>query len=145
MQAIVLAAGMGKRFGEYTHENTKCMLMVNGVRLIDRTLESFHSLFRFGSKVLVATIISSVYTNLYNLAIGKKFNSADLGFYTRADQFTSLVSKNVTDIINRVSLPVLTNIQDDDIRLVDAYRKYIKAATFLIFPLTMGLCGIAKR
>lgn len=108
------------------------------------SVESFHSLFRFGSKVLVATIISSVYTNLYNLAIGKKFNSADLGFYTRADQFTSLVSKNVTDIINRVSLPVLTNIQDDDIRLVDAYRKYIKAATFLIFPLTMGLCGIAK-
>lgn len=108
------------------------------------SVESFHSLFKFGSKVLLATIISSVYTNLYNLAIGKKFNSADLGFYTRADQFTSLISKNITDIINRVSLPVLTNIQDDDKRLVNAYRKYIQAATFLVFPLTMGLCGISK-
>lgn len=108
------------------------------------SVESFHSLFKFGSKVLVATIISSVYTNLYNLAIGKKFNSSDLGFYTRADQFTSLISKNITDIINRVSLPVLTNIQDDDERLINAYRKYIQVATFLVFPLTMGLCGVAK-
>ncbi len=43
MQAIILAAGMGKRLGEYTQDNTKCMLVVNGVRLIDRTLEALHS------------------------------------------------------------------------------------------------------
>ncbi len=43
MQAIILAAGMGKRLGEYTQDNTKCMLVVNGVRLIDRTLESLYS------------------------------------------------------------------------------------------------------
>lgn len=38
MQAIILAAGMGRRLGEFTANNTKCMLEVNGVRLIDRTL-----------------------------------------------------------------------------------------------------------
>ena len=38
MQAIILAAGMGKRLGEYTYDNTKCMLEVNGIRLIDRAL-----------------------------------------------------------------------------------------------------------
>ena len=42
MQALILAAGMGKRLGEYTQNNTKCMLEVNGVRLIDRTLEILH-------------------------------------------------------------------------------------------------------
>ena len=40
MQAIILAAGMGKRLGEKTRNNTKCMLEVNGIRLIDRALES---------------------------------------------------------------------------------------------------------
>ncbi len=40
MQALILAAGMGKRLGDYTKDNTKCMLSVNGVRLIDRTIES---------------------------------------------------------------------------------------------------------
>ena len=39
MQAVILAAGMGRRLGELTGDNTKCMLEVNGVRLIDRTLE----------------------------------------------------------------------------------------------------------
>ena len=38
MQAIILAAGMGRRLGEYTKDNTKCMLSVNGIKLIDRTL-----------------------------------------------------------------------------------------------------------
>ena len=42
MQAIILAAGMGKRLGDYTKDNTKCMLNVNGVRLIDRALQSLH-------------------------------------------------------------------------------------------------------
>lgn len=42
MQAIILAAGMGKRLGEYTQDNTKCMLEVNGVRLIDRALKTLH-------------------------------------------------------------------------------------------------------
>ena len=44
MQAIILAAGMGKRLGEYTQDNTKCMLEVNGVRLIDRTLDALSNL-----------------------------------------------------------------------------------------------------
>lgn len=38
MQAIILAAGMGKRLGEYTKQNTKCMVEVNGRKLIDRML-----------------------------------------------------------------------------------------------------------
>lgn len=38
MQAIILAAGMGKRLGEYTKNNTKCMVPVNGIPLIDRVL-----------------------------------------------------------------------------------------------------------
>ena len=40
MQAVILAAGMGRRLGELTGDNTKCMLEVNGVKLIDRALES---------------------------------------------------------------------------------------------------------
>ena len=44
MQAIILAAGMGKRLGEYTKENTKCMVPVNGERLIDRVLTQLSKL-----------------------------------------------------------------------------------------------------
>lgn len=44
MQAIILAAGMGRRLGEFTADNTKCMLEVNGVRLIDRMLGQLSNL-----------------------------------------------------------------------------------------------------
>lgn len=44
MQAVILAAGMGKRLGEYTKDNTKCMLEVNGIKLIDRALSTLHEI-----------------------------------------------------------------------------------------------------
>ena len=50
MQAIILAAGMGRRLGELTQNNTKCMVEVNGVRLIDRTIAQ---LSKFNIKRLV--------------------------------------------------------------------------------------------
>ena len=44
MQAIILAAGMGRRLGAYTKNNTKCMVPVNGVKLIDRVLTQLSQL-----------------------------------------------------------------------------------------------------
>ena len=44
MQAIILAAGMGKRLGTLTKENTKCMVSVNGEKLIDRLLRQLSQL-----------------------------------------------------------------------------------------------------
>ena len=44
MQAIILAAGMGRRLGEYTRDNTKCMVEVNGIKLIDRVLRQLGQL-----------------------------------------------------------------------------------------------------
>ena len=44
MQAVILAAGMGKRLGEYTKNNTKCMVEVNGVKLIDRVIKQLGEL-----------------------------------------------------------------------------------------------------
>lgn len=53
MQALILAAGMGKRLGELTHNNTKCMVEVNGVKLIDRVILQ---LLHFNIKRLVLVI-----------------------------------------------------------------------------------------
>ncbi|MBO4578785.1 MAG: aminotransferase class I/II-fold pyridoxal phosphate-dependent enzyme [Clostridiales bacterium] len=52
MQAIILAAGMGKRLGELTHNNTKCMVKVNGVALIDRMLHQIEKK-RFSRIIIV--------------------------------------------------------------------------------------------
>ena len=108
------------------------------------SMASFHSLFNFGSKLLIASLIHALYENLYNLFIGKKFTSATLGLFTRAQDFTNFAGSNVSAILKRVSFPVLSQIQDDDERLMAVYKKYIKTATWATFPMLLGLCGIAK-
>ena len=106
--------------------------------------ESFHRLFKFGNKLLIASIIHSIYENLYNLFIGKQYSSATLGLFTRAQQFTNFAGSNLSAVLKRVSFPLLSQIQDEDERLLAAYKKYIKTSTWATFPLLMGLCGIAK-
>lgn len=108
------------------------------------SVKSFKILFSFGSKLLVSSLIHTVYYNLYSIVIGKKFSATDLGYYTRAEQFAILPSSNVNSIISRVTFPILSSIQDDDERLSYAYRKYIRLVSFIIFPLMIGLVVLAK-
>lgn len=108
------------------------------------SIESFHKLFSYGSKLLVASLISTIYSNIYPLIIGKRFSASDVGNFSRADQFPSLCSTTVGGVLNRVAFPVLSRIQDDDSRLLRAYEKYIQFSSFIIFPLILGLCGIAR-
>lgn len=106
--------------------------------------DSFQNLFSFGSKLLFSRLIHALYYNLYAIVIGRRYSSAELGYYTRAEQFAIFPSGNINAIISRVTFPILSSIQDDDERLASAYRKYIKLASFLIFPLMIGLAVLAK-
>lgn len=106
--------------------------------------KSFRELFSFGSKLVAAGLLDTIFKNIYLIVIGKYFKASDLGYYTRAHQFTDFASSNVTGIFQRVTYPVLCTIQNDDTRLKDVYRKLLKTSAFIIFPLMMGLAGIAK-
>ena len=96
MQAIILAAGMGKRLGEYTKNNTKCMVEVNGVKLIDRVINQLAKLHlnrlvlvvgyegqklkdyighRYDDILKIEFVDNSVYdktNNIYSLALAKE-------------------------------------------------------------------------
>ena len=106
--------------------------------------ESFHRRFSFGSKLLVANIISAAYTKVYNLVIGKRFSKEDLGLFENADKFNQFASSNLGSILQRVSFPVLSTIQDDDDRLRSAYKRFMQVSALIAFPLILGLCGIAR-
>lgn len=108
------------------------------------SIASFKSLFSFGSKLLIANLLHTIYYNLYSIVIGRRFSAADLGYYTRAEQFAIFPSYNVNAIISRVTFPLLSSIQDDNERLVYAYRRYIRLASYLIFPLMVGLAALGK-
>jgi len=105
---------------------------------------SFKELFSFGSKLLGAGLLDTIYRNIYLIIIGKIFNARELGFYTRAQQFQQLPSQNITGIIQRVAFPVLSSIQDDDEKLLKAYSSFIRLSAFVVFPLMIGLAVVAE-
>lgn len=106
--------------------------------------KSFRELFGFGSKLLASGLLDTLYRNIYLIVIGKVFKASDLGYYTRAHQFSDFASSNITGIFQRVTYPVLCAIQDDGQRLADVYRKLLKTSAFVVFPLMMGLAAVAK-
>lgn len=95
------------------------------------SLSAFKELFSFGSRMLGASILHSIYTNIYSLVIGKYFSAAELGFYSRANQFKNLVSSNIESSTQRVTYPVLSRIVNDEKRLSYAYQKLSKMTFYL--------------
>lgn len=93
--------------------------------------ESFHELFGFGWKMMVSGVLDTIWKELYQVVVGKFYSPATLGQYTRAKQFSTLFSSNLTSVIQRVTYPVLSNIQDDKERMISAYRRIIKVTMFI--------------
>jgi teichuronic acid exporter len=93
---------------------------------------AFRSLFSFSSKLLYGGIVYSIVANIYPMVIGKFFTISDVGFFNRAQSFQQLPVRTFTSIIQKVSLPIFSQIQDDDERFKRAYQNAIKTAFFLI-------------
>ena len=93
--------------------------------------QSFQELFGFGWKLMASGLLDTVWKQLYQVVVGKFYNPATLGQYTRANGFSELFSSNLTNVIQRVTYPVLSNIQDEKERMVVAYRKIIKITMFI--------------
>ncbi len=104
---------------------------------------SFKELFSFGSKLMASGLLDTLYKNIYLIVIGKFFSASSLGHYTRAHHFAEFPSSNATRIMQRVSYPILCKIQDDDEKLPTAYRRLLRLSAFVVFPLMMGMSGLA--
>lgn len=108
------------------------------------SLNSFRNLFGFGSKLMLSGLLDTVWREIYYIVIGKFYSSAQLGQYTRAGQFSTIFSSNLTAVIQRVSFPVLSTIQDNPIRLREGYRRIIKISMLVTFSCMLGLAAVAK-
>jgi O-antigen/teichoic acid export membrane protein len=106
--------------------------------------KSFNELFGFGSKLLLSGLLDTVYRNIYYVIIGRFYSTAQLGQYTRAEQFNSIFSSNLTSVVQRVSYPVLSSIQNEPERLKLAYQQLIKTTMLITFICMLGLAAVSK-
>jgi len=105
------------------------------------SLASFKRLFGFGSNILAAAILDKFYTHIYKLLIGKFFAAATLGFYMQANNFTNMVINTLFRTIQNVTYPVLAQLQDEQEKLKEGYRKILKLSSFIIIP-AMVILGV---
>lgn len=108
------------------------------------SVHSFRRLFGYGSKLLVSSLIHNIYIQLYPLIIGKQFQATDLGYVTRGQQFNEFAAGTINGVLSQVAFPVLSRVQHDDSMLLDLYSKYIRLSAFVICPVILFMCGVAR-
>ena len=100
-------------------------------------------LFSFGWKLMVSSLIDTLYADLRSLVIGKKYNSETLGYYNRGKQFPHFIINAVNGAVQSVMLPAMSHEQDDTVRLKELTRNSITMSAYIIFPILAGLAGTA--
>lgn len=124
---------------------TVCLWIFNKwLPLLKFSWKSFNEMWGFGWKLLVSNLIDTIWNELYQVVIGKFYSPATLGQYTRGNQFASIFSQNLTAVVQRVSYPALSEIQEDLPRLKNAYRRVIKMTMFVTTILMFGLGAISE-
>ncbi len=100
-------------------------------------------LLSFGWKLLVSSLIDTLYQELRSLVIAKKFDGGTLGYYNRGKHFPQFIIHAVNSAVQSVMLPALSSEQDDRTRMRNLMRTSIRTSAYIIFPMMAGLAAVA--
>jgi len=124
-----------------------CVILLFTVDWRPRLLYSWvkvKTLFSFGWKLLVSSLIETIYNNLRTLVIAKRFDEKQVGYYNRGKLFPELLMNMVNGSIQSVMLPMFSGEQERPERLKAMMRRTIMVSSYLVFPLMAGLALVAR-
>lgn len=101
-------------------------------------------MYRFGYKLLISDLSSSIYSNLQALVIGKRYSSADLAFYNKGSTFPHILARNLDNSVQSVTFSMLASEQDDHERFRHLMFRACTMSYFFIFPMLIGMFAVAK-
>lgn len=107
------------------------------------SFQRMKSLFSYGWKIMCVGVMTTLYSNLRNLVIGKRYSSADLAYSEKGEQFASTIAGNINSSITKVLFPVLSNYQDDRAQLKRMVGRSINVGTYVLFPVLFGFAVVA--
>ena len=108
------------------------------------SLRSLHYMWGFGWKLLLSGLIDRIWADLKKIVVSKYYSPATLGQFSKSGFYAQIFSTNFTSIIQRVTYPVLAQVQDDKTRMVAAYRKVIKMTMFVTAVCMFSLGAVAE-
>ncbi len=101
-------------------------------------------LISYGWKMFFSSLLNTIYTEIRQLIIGKKYSTEDLGYYDQALKYPRLVVGNVNTAIDSVLLPSMAEVQNDTERVKAMTRRAIKTSTYVIMPIMTGVAVCAE-
>lgn len=108
------------------------------------SLESFFSLFRFGSNLLAAGLVSTLVNNLYALFIGRIFAPAQVAYFNQAANLSNYLYGFISSSLQGVTYPIMTSIKEDRERLISIYKQLISTTMLVTLPMLAGLAAISQ-
>lgn len=100
-------------------------------------------LFNYGWKIFVSSIISVIYDQINPLIVGVKYTANDLAYYNKGQNYPGLINSTISDTLQSVLFPIMSKVQDDKEVVLNVTRKYIKTASYIIFPMMIGLFSVS--
>ncbi|MBR5192030.1 MAG: lipopolysaccharide biosynthesis protein [Clostridia bacterium] len=101
-------------------------------------------LLSYGWKLLFATLLTTIYSDLYTWIIARKYNSADLAYYKKGKSFPQLLAGQVGASLDSVLFSSMSRESDNKAKLKYRLRQSIRFGSFIILPLIVGLAIVAK-
>ena len=108
------------------------------------SVQSFKELFSFGGFILLSNLINTFCNNIQGVLIGKFYNPATMGYYSKAKSTEELSSTFIAQVIDQVAYPVLAEAQNDNAYMISMLKKFIGVLAYLTFPIMLLLILLAK-
>lgn len=105
--------------------------------------KSIKTMWGFGSKVFLVTIVDTFNDNIRSLVIGKVFTESDLAYYNQGKRFPQLLVADGVESLSKVLLPALSQQQDNIEKNKQLMRNSIRISSFILLPMIFGLIGVA--
>jgi len=121
-----------------------CWILNKWRPLITFSKTSFYELFSFGGFILLSNLLNTFCNNIQGLLIGKIYSPSTLGVFTKARRTEELSSLFISNILDQVSYPVLSETQNDKNRMRQILQKFISTSAYLTFPLIFLLILLAR-
>jgi O-antigen/teichoic acid export membrane protein len=106
--------------------------------------KSFKELFNFGFFMFLSNLINVFCNNIQGLLIGRIYNPATMGYYSKAKSTEEMASTSVSDILGRVTYPVFAEYQNDKKMLVNIIKRMTLVVAYITFPMMFLLMMLAK-
>jgi O-antigen/teichoic acid export membrane protein len=106
--------------------------------------QSFRELFSFGFYMFLTHLLNQFGQQLQGLLIGKMYNPATMGYYSKAHSTEKLASNSISSVMMQVTYPLYAEVQDDKKQLANIIKRITMTISYIIFPIIFILLLCAK-